>query len=250
MTTPTRDYLVELADAVRELTEPRKSETRHEVRVQNKRGHWKRVRKTHRVELPCLLDSLAEAIEPASDGEALLANSFNSQPSADIAAIAATARIRSEALEWASELHVPVKPLKVLLPALISAATTAGKVKPLSNAAKSWARTARLATGFDEPFMPDIPCPYCAKSHSLVADLDPKDETRKVFCRNCKVDWDESTIGLLSDMLLANQTRTTMTEAGPCPDFPDCQARGGHVRHYDSRGRYWPLEGLGDTLTA
>lgn len=249
MTEP-RNYFVELADAVEELTKPRKPETKYMWNGLSKRGNPQQERRSHKTDLPSLLDSLAEALEPASDGELLLTGGFESQPSADMGAIFTAARIQSEVLEWAAILEVDVKkPVAVakLLPLFVSAVSGGGQVRDLCNDALGWVRQARLATGYDDPYLPDVPCPICSKKHVMTADLDAKDgQSRKVHCRACKTNWDETNIGILAQMIEANQTRTTMAEDGPCVVDPECEKRGKHRHswegdgHTDKKHSNWP----------
>lgn len=252
------ELLIDLADAIRELTEPRQHTEYLEVSVTQERpaknGRARRVkrtqqRKAHVVTLPSLLDSLAEAAVPgAADGFGSAA-SFESRPSAELEPLSVLREIADDIGFWARTFQIEREGLRANLSALVGAPHDLPQLGLITSQARRWVRRARLATGFDPvPITLNEPCPYCLKRHSLriTGDL------QSARCSRCGVEWSPDTIGLLADMLTANETRETMTQA-PCW-MPNCTKAGEHEVHGDGRGHTWldhcKLSYPGGTLSA
>lgn len=239
------DMLADLADAVNELTEPRHEATRYEVAAKprtttaGKRRRSQSPYETHVVTLPSLLQSLADAVEPGMDGDMLAVGSFESQPSADMAAIAAAVKIRAQVLAWCQRLELkPAATISGTVSRLVSANHTLPQLHDLLKDAKSWVRTCRIATGYDPaPRTVDIPCPNCNGKHVLT--LFGEGHDLLVKCSKCQLDWPDEHIGLLTQMIEQNLTQTTLTADGPCPISPGCYRRGVHDEHWNSRGNTW-----------
>jgi hypothetical protein len=238
------DNLTDLADAVRQLTQPRHhveylEETVTEERAtSNGRRKAKRTRRrrAHHTNQPALLDALADAMIPGATGEPGAPAGFESRPAAELEPAAVLRGIRDDATRWARHLGLPRDTLPGTLTGLVGARHTDDQLANITDDARGWVRRARLACGIDDPpvTLAD-PCPYCQRRNCLVITGD----LTAARCTRCGVTWNVDTIGLLADMVRANQERETMADlTGRCW-MPDCTLRGPHARHQDGRGRSW-----------
>lgn len=235
------DLLADLADHINELTEIRHhAEIREVTEVFGDKR--KRVRKRHIITMPCLLQSLAEAMSPATTGDTTAAG-YESRPPAALEPINVMLLIRTELSVWCSILGVRGrKTLHGKLKALVSAAHTDQQLTLLEREANNWVRRAKLATGWEaESFSLNQACPNCGRKHaiSVTADL------QWAVCKRCTTAWDPNTIGLLSQMLLANETKETLA-VGRCYDLngaDECYLVAAHLgEHRNSTGRHWPQQ--------
>lgn len=237
-----RQLLIDLADAINELTEPRQnveyleaSVTRTVVSRSGKiRAKRTRERRKHTVTLPALLDELRSAAIPGSGDGSLAAAAFESRPSAELEPVSVLREIDHDAGFWARTFAIERGTLTGVLHALVSAPHDDAQLAEITRQAVRWVHRARLATGHEPlPITLNEPCPYCLRRHALVIAGD----LRSAKCSRCLTRWDPNTIGLLADMLRTNETQETAA-AVPCW-MPDCTKAGPHDTHEDGRGRTW-----------
>lgn len=245
MSEPTRGMLLaDLADAINQLLEPRshseyveRTITDTVVRRNGKiRQRTRKVRVAHAVQFPGLLEALREAAVPgATDTAGSTGASFESRPPAELEPTSVLREIRDDTDRYARALNMPAKPsLEKTLRALVSSNPTDTQLANLAADARRWVRRARVATGFDAaPITLNQPCPYCGRRNSLVITAD----LNAGRCTACHTTWTPDTIGLLADMLTANQTQETAIDVRCW--MADCTRRGVHDRHVDVRGRQW-----------
>lgn len=240
------DLLTDLADAINELVDPRDNveyvevnitEARPSANGRRKKAKRTRRRRAHHVRLPCLLDSLAAAMIPGATGEPGAPAGFESRPSAETEAVALLRSIRDDAQRWARKYAITERTLPGMLRALVSASHTDDQLGNLLADARAWVHAARLVCGYDEaPITLNEPCPYCFRRHALVITGD----LQSARCTRCHTAWSPDTIGLLADMITANETAETMPQARCW--MADCVRRGPHDAHEDDRGHVWPRE--------
>lgn len=236
------ELLADLAGHVNELCDPRLHTEILESSVtvtavntgRGTKSKRTRQRRQHIVTLPSLIDCLTVAMSPSSTGDAASSGGFESRPSAELEPINVMRLIREQATRHANDLGVRRDGLKAILHGLVGAAHTDTQLRKLAQDAAYWARRARIATGFDPaPFTIDQPCPYCWTRHAITVTGDLLNGR----CNRCGAMWDELTIGLLGQMMTANQTQTTMT-LERC-GWDSCHKKGPHVDHSDGTGRTW-----------
>jgi hypothetical protein len=234
------ELLTDLADAVRELTETRTlTEYRERVRVEPPSGRRKRQRRVrrreaHRVTLPGLLESLRVAAVPGSAEAGCATGGFESRPSAELEPLSVLREITDDVGRLARRFGIERGTLVGAVRGLVSLSTDDETLADIGRQAARWVRRARVATGIDPaPITLSEACVYCGRRNALVIAAD----LQAARCSRCGVEWDMNTIGLLAEMLTANQTRTTMPEV-PCW-MADCTRRGPHDQHQDHRGRAW-----------
>lgn len=253
------DNLADLADSIRELTEPRNHAEFLEVTVtealpsKNGRRRAKRTRrrKMHTVTLPCLLIALHDAAAPGAGESGSVTGGFESRPSAELEPLAVLGEIIEDANFWANTFDLNRPTLAKTISALVGAPHDDAQLARIASQAARWVRRARLATGFDpSPFTLGAPCPHCGRRNSLVITGD----LNAGRCSRCGVDWDENTIGILANMLTTSATVETLALA-PCTTercqrfgehdqhapcwMTDCTKNGPHDEHADRRGRTW-----------
>jgi hypothetical protein len=239
------EWLIDLADAVNELTEPRTISEIVEVplieEVVNGRGRRKakrtRVRRRHTITLPGLIHELGQAAIPGSGEAGAATGGFESKPSAELEPLSVLREITDDTGRLARRYSIDKPTLTATLHALVSAPHSDAELRDLSRQATRWVRRAKIATGFEPaPITLNQPCPYCTARHALVLTGDMENAR----CTRCGVDWTPDTIGLLADMLRANETVETLPELRCW--MADCTRRGPHDQHQDERGRAWRRE--------
>jgi hypothetical protein len=236
MTRPSRgELLADLADMIRELTEPRThTEMRDDVQIGagNKRT---RVRQPHPTVHPSLMQELLNAMTPGADGDAMGTGGYESRPSADLEPLRVWVMIRDQSAAWCTDLGVSAKTVTGGLTALVSAHHTDSQLDLIVQACRSWVRQAKRATGWEaQPITLGDECPECHRRNTLTVSGDLK----YVRCNRCQRDWPEELIGILGQML--EQNRTQETVGYRCP-VPPCYLVEGHTEeHRSSTGRYWP----------
>lgn len=232
----------DLADAVRELTEPRHHVEYLERSVteviddgRRRKGKRTRQRRRHAVTLPSLLQALLEAMTPASSADSIGGSGFESRPSAELEPISVLRMITEQTGVWCRLLSVDRATLVAALHGLVGSEATDEQLAHLAHDAERWVKRARLATGFDKaPLTLNQPCPYCGRRHAIVVTGD----LTAGRCSRCGTEWTPDTIGLLADMLTANTTQVTMA-LPRCVWAPDCHRMGPHDEHADGSGRTW-----------
>lgn len=236
--------LIDLADSIRQLTEPRTHTEMLEavqVDVITTRSGKTRERRTmrrrgHVVTLPPLLEALHTAAVPGAGeaGEASAAGGFESRPSAELEPLAVLHEIIDQAGFWSRVFSIERPTLARTISALVGAPHDDAQLERITMQAARWVKRARLATGFDPaPFTLGSPCPYCARRNALTITGD----MQTARCNRCGVDWTPDTIGLLADMLINSAHHETLALA-PCW-MPDCTVYGDHDLHRNARGQTW-----------
>jgi hypothetical protein len=244
MTDRTRaEHLVDLADAVRALTEPRHhveylEESISEERVTangRRKATRTRRRRAHHTTQPALLEALADAMIPGATGEPGAPAGFESRPAAELEPASVLRTIRDGATTWARQLGIDRDTLPRTLSALVGAAHSDEQLARIAGDARSWVRRARLACGYDAAPRPlNQPCPYCGRGGLVVSG-----DLESAKCIRCGVTWTVDTIGLLADMVRNNQERETLADVTSRCWMPDCRMTGAHEVHQDGRGRTW-----------
>lgn len=238
------EQLTDLADSIRALTQSRQEATILEqsitqtITTRSGKTHAKRTRerRRHTVTHQSLLDELAQAAIPGANGTAATPAGFESRPAAELDPISVLREITDDASWWARALNLDEPNLPKLLSALVSAHTDDAQLAYLTRQADRWVHRALVATGHEPPPVTlKDPCPYCGRHNSLTITGD----LNAAKCGRCGTRWNINTIGLLADMIRANQEHETMTDHTIRCWMPDCTARGIHDTHQDGRGRSW-----------
>lgn len=242
------DLLADLAATINDLTDIRINVELYETEVVEGSKRT-RVRKRHIDTFPSLLDALLEAMQPASTGDSSAAG-FESRPSAELEPIAVLAMIREQSGVWARALNMAKRrTLADRLHGLISATHTDTQLGNLVHDAHGWLHRAKVATGWETAsFTLNQACPYCSVKNALVVTGD----LERARCGKCGAEWDEMTVGLLGQMLTANETLETMTQATCESLHGEAACRrifGHHDEHRDERGHYW-LADPDETISA
>ena len=240
------EWLIDLADSINELTEPRTISEIVEVpvvveEIANGRGRRRakrtRVRRRHTITLPGLIAELGNAAIPGSAEAGAATGGFESKPSAELEPLSVLREITDDAGRLSRRYNIDRPTLTATLHALVSAPHSDTQLRELARQANRWVHRAKVATGFEPaPITLDRPCPYCTAKNALVLSGD----MTNARCTRCGIDWTPDTIGLLGDMLRANETVETMPELRCW--MADCTRRGEHVQHQDVRGRAWRRE--------
>lgn len=203
----TRPRRLELIDLIRELTQT----TNHrELYIR------KRAPRYHVTSNPPLLVQLKAAATPNPAVEAGTTRPAASKPSAAIDCIDTLNRITQQATTWLQELHHP-NPNNVIrtitqLGALAPNVDHCGRRTPrrdpdhqvrcctnhrIEADTRRWWTWARIATRWDlPPWQPHNTCPYCGTLGALRIRL--ADQIATCTNDDCRMAWDETTIGLLA----------------------------------------------------
>jgi hypothetical protein len=222
----TRPRGLQLADYVRELTEPHQH--REEYTIRGLTGGW--AGRTHVTRVPALLDQLWDA--PSNAAESGSSAGYESRPAARLDALDTAARIDIQAARWITDLGETPRSLNTSdlvhqLHGLVPSADPAQR-SAIASSVRSWWLQARIVTGWDSPaWSPDNTCPQCGERGTLKIRL----AEHIGMCKNdaCDATWDETTIGLLADHIRAEseEEREPATGIGPCwcpwplPAIPD-----------------------------
>jgi transcription elongation factor Elf1 len=238
------DYLTEIADTADELTNPMHIVER--IPDVNAYRH-KRLRRIWEVNLPSLLDQLAEAVVPGESyvEDEVTRGAFASRPAARLDAVDRLLAIEASAAMWClgSALALResatdnIRALVGKAPALDS-----GRQRDLSRDLRSWRTWAATVTGWEHPpHAPRAPCPLCEAKGTLRIRL----EKSTGCCMACGAAWDVTNIGILTEHVkayrarsdaaaevarsMATVTRTQSRLFGivgyePRPDLPYCDA--------------------------
>lgn len=232
---PRSENLSQLAAAVREFVEPR-----HHSEMFDVWAGGQLTRQPHVTTHPGLLQALEEAACPGR-GEQQDGGGFESRPAASIPAVTLLRQVRDGTARWAGKLGCRRPTLARSLSALVGARHTDVQLDNLRADVVSWQRRAEVVVGWvDPPLTLNQSCPTCGKKHTLVVTGD----LRSAVCSYCGTGWDENTIGILGQMLTANQTVETMTRFTVCGDPGEgseyCYLSEGHsAEHRDQFGRWW-----------
>lgn len=196
------DHLTDIADDIRDLTQPYKHEQPYDRIVG---GQVKPAK--HVTRHPSLIDQLraAETAGRGSDGQV---SGYESRPAARLEAIATLTQIDTEAATWITWRRHKLRPTtEDNLRAVVGIATDLGPDdrSELAGEVRRWLTWARVVTGWDSPpWRPNVPCPMCAVKGGLRIRL----LEESAACLDCGSVWDKGTIGLLAEEIrLATEGR-------------------------------------------
>lgn len=211
----TRRPPMDLADYVRELTEPHSHAEHYQVR----QGHtW--YGRNHVTRVPSLLTQLWNGDLPSSSAEDGPRPGYQSRPAARLDALDAAVRIDLEASRWVKDLGEddPSDTAACVrrLHGLAASADQVTRVAILRDVRRWWTQ-ARIVTGWDSaPWTPDNTCPMCGERGTLKVRL----LEHIAMCTHdaCRTTWDETSIGLLADHIREESAteRPRREGRGPC----------------------------------
>lgn len=193
--------LLDLADAVDELTKPRENREPFS-RIDD---HGTLIRGHHKTHVPPLLEQLQEALEPGGTGDSGTRTVPGSRPSARLEAVDTYMWIEQAVYIWV-KTYAEARRWDTLtdkLRALLGAAT---RIEPdelheLAREARRWVTAARVCTGWEVPAMtPANTCPLCGARGSLRIRVGDgiNSASAHALCVGCRETWDDSNIGLLA----------------------------------------------------
>lgn len=214
----------QLADYIRELTEPHQHSEHYTIRVGIA---WEG--RDHHTRAPALIAQLWENDIPSAAADDGPRPGYASRPAARLDALDAAARIDLEVNLWITDMGEQTRGLDTItalrqLHGLSASADDVTK-RAIARDAKRWWTQARIVTGWDSPaWTPDNTCPQCGERGSLKVKLADRiamctfdgDQSRRKEA--CKVTWSEETIGLLADHIRAESDRERQPRhgIGPC----------------------------------
>lgn len=220
----TRPQGMNLADYVRELTEPHRHSEQYTVRVA---GEW--VGRDHRTRVPSLITQLWNNDTPSQGAEDGPRPGYASRPAARLDALDTAARIDLQANRWILDIGDQPHSLDTadLIRQLHSITVGADDItkREVTRSVRSWWMQARIVTGWDSPaWTPDATCPSCGERGTLKVRLAEHigmctyrgdDQQRR---EACEATWDETTIGVLADHIRVESAaaRTRRPGVGPC----------------------------------
>lgn len=235
MTTP--DRRMDLADYVRELTQPHTHTEHYTMRVN---GGWQP--RNHHVHVPALLAQLANNDTPSAAADDGPRPGYTSKPAARLDALAALTDIDLAVNRWITDIgdqpqHLDTARALQQLHALVADADDVTRAEVTRDVRRWWTR-ARIVTGWDSPaWTPDNTCPSCGERGTLRVRL--ADHIAMCTYRGnlheggrraaCEATWSEETIGVLADHIRheSETERKARPGSGPCwcpvpePDVPD-----------------------------
>lgn len=206
---------MDLADYVRELAEPHTHSEHYTVR---ERGTW--YGRNHQVRVPALLTQLANNDVPSAAADDGPRAGYASKPAARLDALSALADIDLAINRWILDVgdqpaHLDTGRALRQLHGLVAGADAVTKAAVTRDVRRWWIR-ARIVTGWDSPaWTPDNTCPQCGERGTLRVRLADHIGT----CTNdeCRVVWDEASIGLLADHIRAESEAERQPRTGPGP---------------------------------
>ena len=217
---------MDLADYVRELTQPHTHHEHYTIRV----GHeW--APRDHHVRVPSLLTQLANNDTPSTAAEDGPRAGYASKPAARLEAIATLTDIDLAVNRWIVDIgdqpaHLDTVRALQQLHGLVASADDVTR-QELTRDVRRWWTRARIVTGWDSPaWEPDNTCPSCGERGTLRIRLaehigmctyrgNTHDGGRR---EACGATWSPETIGLLADhiRLESEQERKARPGSGPC----------------------------------
>jgi hypothetical protein len=200
--------LATIADAVDALTNP--ILVRENIYETLRGGHRKLIREW-RATVPSLLDQLAAAVEPGAayvddDPEHTpVAPAPRSIAPAQLDCINALIRIEAGVTVWCNRADLDWRAeLTTTMRSLVGARLTSDHREALLDDLRHWYGWAATLSGWQRaPWRPDVACPACDNKYTLRVRL----ERKTAVCVECGAYWDEDTIGLLGDHVVAETTR-------------------------------------------
>lgn len=230
MTDQHRRPRMDLADYVRELTEPHSHVEVYQTRSLTGGGF---VDARHVTHVPSLLTQLWENDVPSQAVETGTRPGFASKPAARLDALDTAVRIDLEAHRWVTDMgeHAHSTDTGRVIQQLHGLVVSADPVvrRDVTAAVRRWWTRARIVTGWDSPaWTPDATCPQCGERGSLKIRL-----TEHIgMCTNdqCGTTWEPTTIGVLAEHIRGESAEGRRREKlGPCwcpwpaPTVPDLE---------------------------
>lgn len=209
---------MELADYVRELTQPHTHREHYQYQI-NGHGTWYGA--DHVIHVPALLTQLWTNDTHTGSAEDGSRSSYGSRPAARIDALDTAAWIDIEAARWVTDLGEEPRSrdtadIVLQLHGLAASADLPAR-KAITASVRAWWIRARVVTGWDSPaWHPLATCPQCGERGTLSIRL--ADKIGACMHGPCGATWDETTIGLLADHIRAESEAERVREPGrgPC----------------------------------
>lgn len=221
---------MELADYIRELTEPHTHTEHYRIR----RGQtWYGA--NHVTRVPPLIAQLWANDVPSQGAQDGPRPGFGSKPAARLDALDTAARIDHDAQVWITNLGGRVEPVADSIDLVRRLHGRSASVVRCTRKAprrddnhkvvcctwhaievdvRAWWTQARIVTGWDSPaWSPDSTCPQCGERGTLKVRF----ADQLGMCTNdaCRVTWDVATIGLLADHIRAESEATKVPVMRP-----------------------------------
>lgn len=212
-----RPQRMELADYVRELTEPHTHVETYQTKSITGPGF---IDARHITHVPSLLTQLWDNDVPSTAAETGPRPGFQSKPAARLDALDTAVRIDLEASRWVRDMGEndpsDTSDCIRLLHSLLRSADPVVR-REVAHDVRRWWTQARIVTGWDSPaWTPDNTCPQCGERGTLKVRL----IERLGMCVNdpCRATWDPSTIGVLAEHIRveSEEGRARRPGVGPC----------------------------------
>jgi hypothetical protein len=212
------DAVQDVADQIDELTKPR---THTEPFWTWTKGRHRKV-ESWETRQPSLLDQLRDQLPANADVESeapIGTGGADTRAPLAIAVLDVLLRIEAAAAHWVSvQLRRDLREtVEDNLRLLVSAATRAEdwQLRDLARDVHRWHCWAATLTGWaSPPFVPNAPCPLCARKGALRINADQK----RALCVECGAVWSEAdgSIGLLADQIRAADLPQLRTWQSSC----------------------------------
>lgn len=222
------DPRVEIADAVRELTQTHLHMERYVVLDKHNRPT---PAKQHMTRHPSLLAQLRDAATAGrGSGDEQMTGGYESRPTARLEALDQLLKIEQAVDDWlvrrlkATPRRHQLEDRLHQIVGLVSAETA--QVSTFAREVNRWRIWARVVTGWDSPpWQPKVACPLCEH----VGELRIRLIEQTAACLHCGETWDASTFGLLAEQIAtvdidaANEERARARLAAELAHyFPRC----------------------------
>jgi hypothetical protein len=219
---PTRDDLVtSVVDCAAELTEPYDHAEPYAQWPCDKRGRKRRRVRVWRTHHACLIDQLADALDPAfahtDDSGPIGARTPDGSEPVALAALAALDFIANGAGHWLDELGVRDQgvgrwwTLHGDIRRVVAEARHLDdrRLRRLAAAVCLWREVARHYTGWDRrPWAPAVHCPHCGNLPGERAGLRVWLDRREARCLSCGTDWiGDGPLAKLGEMIAEDRAR-------------------------------------------
>lgn len=213
-------------DLVVDLVEHTRHHEPYTVQRRNPDGTHTLVTRRWQTENPPLLEQLGTAVAQSAAVEEGPRAGFASKPAARIDAIDALARITRDVEAWLRRLDLPIPYVpgvygtsEVDLKVGVRRVAAAEQLEPraIARDVRSWWILARTVTGWDSPaWRPRASCPNpdCEVVDGLRVRLD----VSTAVCVECWEQWDETTIGILADHIIAESKGADDSDENGTPE--------------------------------
>lgn len=190
---------MDLADYVRELTQPHDHREPYTIRSLTGTG-W--VPRHHTTHVPSLIAQLWANDTPSAAVEEGPRPGFASRPAARLEALDTAARIDIQAARWVTDIGETPRSLDTadLIRQLhgLQASADPTQRTAIARSIRGWWLQARIVTGWDSPaWSPSNTCPQCGSRGTLKIRL--AEHIGMCTHQTCDATWDETTIGVLAD---------------------------------------------------